>query len=162
MATITLNGRLEKNQGLFATVDDQDLPLVEGHKWYAHRVKGSLTIYAKAKIAGHWVFMHHLIVGKRRRLEVDHRDGNGLRNERANLRHVTHAVNLRHAFERRREREFSAWFEEQMQTLSDESQQKVLQNMGRPEGLHHSNAGKTPTKSSWCGQEDSNLHPLQD
>ena len=118
MAEIALRWKKEKNRGLVAVVDDRDLPLVAGRKWYAHRVKGSLTVYAKTGTAKGHVFMHHLIVGRRRGLEVDHRDGNGLNNRRSNLRHVTHAVNIQAWVEKRRERQFDAWFEEQSRLLS--------------------------------------------
>ncbi|WP_373866782.1 HNH endonuclease [Methylobacterium oxalidis] len=95
-------------------------------------------------------------------MEVDHEDGDGLNNRRGNLRHVTHTENLQAAFQRRREREFDAWFEEQMQKLSDESRPKILQKPGRLVASLGKVRGKTPTKTSWCGQEDSNLHPSRD
>ncbi|MCJ2112927.1 HNH endonuclease [Methylobacterium sp. E-025] len=118
MAEVALRWKAEKNRGLFAIVDDADLPLVVARSWYAHRAKGSHTVYAKTSTPSGWVFMHHVIVGKRRGKEVDHRDGNGLNNRRSNLRHVTHSVNLQAAFDKRRERQFDAWFEEQMRHLS--------------------------------------------
>ncbi|MCJ2039832.1 HNH endonuclease [Methylobacterium sp. J-059] len=118
MAEVALRWKAEKNRGLFAIVDDADLPLVIGHKWRAHRVKGSHTVYAKTWTRNGTIFMHHLIVGRRRGKEVDHRDGNGLNNRRTNLRHVTHQENLQSCFDMRRERQFQAWYDEKLQELS--------------------------------------------
>ena len=60
-------------------------------KWYAARVEN-----------GKLIFMHRVIMGvKDLKIKVDHRDGNGLHNWRANLRACTNAENSKN---RRRNR----------------------------------------------------------
>jgi hypothetical protein len=85
-------------RGLVALVDDEDFESLSQHKWcsdgngYAgrhiqHPTKPGRRIF---------LYMHRAIVG----LEVgdkrkgDHRDGNGLNNQRYNLRPATHAENM--------------------------------------------------------------------
>lgn len=76
--------------GGVALVDDEDAARVLAFRWHRHEVGRST--YARSSKAG---YLHRLIAGLQRGdgLEVDHRDGNGLDNRRANLRIVTHAQN---------------------------------------------------------------------
>ena len=67
-------------------------------------------------IGGRWVFMHQIVAGIRRGFEIDHVDGNGLNNHRTNLRHLTHADNIRAGVRRQKqaildaqEPELQAW-----------------------------------------------------
>lgn len=73
---------------LTALVDDKDYDLVAAYRWYPFH-SGQNT-YAQANTGGHRnVLMHVLIAGKRR----DHKDGNGLNNQRSNLRDATCSQN---------------------------------------------------------------------
>jgi AP2 domain len=77
--------------GRVALVDDADWPLMARHSW--HVVEGVLanpghTPYGPYARNPDGVFMHTLITGAPR---TDHRDGNGLNNQRANLRPATRA-----------------------------------------------------------------------
>jgi hypothetical protein len=80
---------------LFATVDDQDRELVSGYRWYLH-ASGN-TVYARGyKIGnrnGGLIYMHRLISGAATGFDVDHRNGNGLDNQRANLRVCSRSQN---------------------------------------------------------------------
>lgn len=88
--------KLANNKG-FAFVDDKDFDELSKYKWSLE--KRRRTSYAKTniKINGKWkVFrMHNLIVGAKKGQEIDHRDGNGLNNQRQNLRCCTRSQNCR-------------------------------------------------------------------
>lgn len=73
-----------------AIIDFDDLPLVQGHRWYIN--KGG---YAFASIGGRNVTMHRLIMGVDPSKMMDHKDGNRLNNRRANLRFCTAQENAR-------------------------------------------------------------------
>lgn len=87
MATVSMS-----NSALVALVGDDDLDVVARHQWAAYRF-GRRIIYALTVIDGRSMFMHRLLVGQEG-LEVDHRNGDGLDNRRANLRVATHRLNL--------------------------------------------------------------------
>lgn len=86
-------------QDKVALIDDADFELVSGHTW--HTVKGHNTFYAKTNVKradGSWttILMHRLLLGLTDpKIHTDHIDGDGLNNQRANLRACTHAQNLR-------------------------------------------------------------------
>lgn len=86
-------------RGLSAIIDKADLPLVEGYSWHSNAK--SYTIYAMAWIPGakpkRKIGMHTLITGAAR---VDHKDGNGLKNTRDNLRPCTQQQNMRNTRKR--------------------------------------------------------------
>lgn len=86
--------KLLLTQGKKAIIDDTDFCLVSAYKFHALKIAN--TWYAATNIDGVRVYLHHLIVGTPRPgFVVDHRNRNGLDNRRKNLRHVTHAVNVR-------------------------------------------------------------------
>ena len=84
-------------QGKIALVDDCDYERLNQYKWYAQ--KDRERFYAKRWspiINGkhHIIWMHHEVIGRLPRgLMADHIDGDGLRNLRSNLRHVTSRQN---------------------------------------------------------------------
>jgi len=77
-----------------AQVDDADVELVSRYRWSTVRARTGLTAYARARApigdadlpGGSFVYMHRLIMGARPNESVDHVNGNGLDNRRANLR----------------------------------------------------------------------------
>ena len=86
---IPLSG--QKGEGKFALVDDEDFDAVSVHTWnlfhgYAVTFGGNSK---QSKLR-----LHRLITGDPPSgLVVDHIDGNGLNNQKANLRFITHAQN---------------------------------------------------------------------
>ena len=88
----------KKYPDTFALVSDKDFHVFNAHKWSAHN-GGNGKLYARrnANINGKRVkiLMHVAIMGRVNGMEVDHRNGNGLDNQRHNLRHCTHAENSR-------------------------------------------------------------------
>jgi hypothetical protein len=72
-------------QSLVALADLEDGDTVRAHRWRAYRpTPGHGTWYARASIDGRFVYMHDLLVGPG--MAVDHLNGDGLDNRRANLR----------------------------------------------------------------------------
>lgn len=87
MKTISLT------QGQVALVDDEDFEELNNFTWHAHRRKG-YTFYAVRWVAGGQgsrIKMHQQIL---RMPYVDHKDGDGLNNQRSNLRGCNHSQNL--------------------------------------------------------------------
>lgn len=80
--------------GQAALVDEADLPLVTGLKWHVHSVQNSNLRYARSWPYGNNSFMHRLITGATPGQHVDHANGDGLDNRRANIRICTHAQNM--------------------------------------------------------------------
>lgn len=82
-------------QGYEAVIDAADVPLVDGRNWYA--VTDGNTSYAvradRSKHKQRIVSIHRVILGEPEGLDVDHVDGNGLDNRRANLRVATRSQN---------------------------------------------------------------------
>lgn len=77
----------------FALIDHADLPVISVRKWHARTTQGKT--YAVTKINRRSVPMHVFLLGKKPGLVIDHADGNGLNNTRANLRHCTQRENMR-------------------------------------------------------------------
>jgi len=89
--------RINLTRGKFALVDDEDYELVNKFKWYASVHKwGSYAVrHVKKNGIQKTIHMHRFIVGERADgFEVDHIDGNGLNNTKANLRTATRSQNM--------------------------------------------------------------------
>lgn len=88
--------------GFVATVDPEDYERVIQFKWrsiVARRKDGSIrTVYAARNVKKQGkqrnIYLHRFILGLNdRRIEVDHRDGDGLRCTRENMRAATKSQN---------------------------------------------------------------------
>lgn len=89
--------KIKLTQGKNALVDDLDFEFVKDFKWYA-RFDG-FNWYASRNVRSplgkrKTQSMHNLILGRRVGFEIDHKNGNGLDNQRKNLRFLTHSKNL--------------------------------------------------------------------
>lgn len=80
-------------------IDDSDYHLVSKYKWYV--LRDGRTLYARAFNGisrggnGEKISMHRLLMGFPNC--VDHIDGNGLNNQRSNLRSTTQALNMQNS-----------------------------------------------------------------
>lgn len=79
-------------------MDDEDFEYLNQWKWYTHK-PNPLCCYAKRTIREtaqqKTVQMHRLIMGAQKGQLVDHVDGNGLNNQRSNLRLCSRPQNSR-------------------------------------------------------------------
>lgn len=100
MKTISLT------KGKVAIIDDIDYQRVKSVKWYARQNRTG-NWYAARKIGINGMrkdlHMHHFILGitNSETILIDHINGNGLDNQRHNLRLVTHSQNTIHSRKRR-------------------------------------------------------------
>jgi hypothetical protein len=85
------------SKGLEGLVDEDDYETVNQYKWFAYR-RGRLWYVARNKPRprtgnGH-IYLHHFILGRPPSGKmIDHVDGNGLNNQRDNLRFATSGQN---------------------------------------------------------------------
>lgn len=98
MKTVPLGGA--KAAGRVAFVDDGDYDLVMQHRWHVRETQrpgrrplGPYAITNVTRVDGSrtTLFMHNLIMGATR---IDHADGNGLNNQRTNLRPASNGQNM--------------------------------------------------------------------
>jgi hypothetical protein len=92
----------ERYRRRFAIVDDSDFETINKYVWYANTCHKSKVIYAirfeiDDKGRRRSIRMHREILGASRGIHVDHVDGNGLNNQRCNLRACTSQQNCRNA-----------------------------------------------------------------
>lgn len=83
------------SQGRFAIVDTEDYEELAKRKWYCSAKKNRAYAMRRRPGAEKRILMHRWIMNAPDNLFVDHIDGNGLNNRRANLRLCTPAQNAR-------------------------------------------------------------------
>ncbi len=79
-------------QGKFAIVDDEDYDQMSLYKWHAKANPSGKTFYAVRlqKRSTQSIYMHNEVMGG---LGIDHRNANGLDNQKGNLRFATRSQN---------------------------------------------------------------------
>lgn len=82
-------------QGQFSKVDDSDFIWLSVWKWRAFKVRGIYYAVRSVRIEGEnrTIFMHRQIMNTPVGKETDHKDRDGLNNQRNNLRDCTHRQN---------------------------------------------------------------------
>ncbi len=80
--------KIKLTQGKFALVDDEDFDFLNQWNWYAHKERK--RFYAISWIESKKAKMHRILLGLTdAKVQCDHKDGNGLNNQRNNLREAT-------------------------------------------------------------------------
>jgi len=88
------------SQGLFARVDDEDYDrVIKAGKWHARKSKNGCVYYAVRNITSNGrqktQYMHQFIMGYNpSKSSIDHKDGDGLNNQKYNLKPCTHQENM--------------------------------------------------------------------
>ncbi len=121
-------------QGYEAVIDAADVPLVAGFNWQAQIANNSVYAIRTARQGGKRrdVLMHRYICATADGEKVDHRDGNGLNNCRANLRPATVAQNNRN---RRRSSANTSGFKGVSLSKKAGKWRAVIEVQGRQESL---------------------------
>ncbi len=85
-----------RHSDFVALVDDADYELVAEHKWTLQKTKVAGLFYAQSVLNGKSILMHRMILGlSGRHVLCDHKNHDGLDNQRRNLRVASHQNNLR-------------------------------------------------------------------
>lgn len=84
---------IELSGGEFAIIDAEDLPKLEGRKWWVKRSRNTSYAIGHGGRGSPCLRMHRIIIGAKPGEIVDHIDRNGLNNRKSNLRIVSHSHN---------------------------------------------------------------------
>lgn len=84
---------IKLSKGKIALVDDQDFGYLSQWNWYAQYNGWGKYYAARAGGKGSKIYMHREILKPPKGLYADHIDGNGLNNQRGNLRVATNQQN---------------------------------------------------------------------
>lgn len=94
MKKIKLNQRPSKaHQNYFALVDDEDFERVNKHKWSAMRGHSGIYYAVMNPDNKKLVYMHRFVLDAPKGTIVDHKNRNGLDNQKNNLRYCTYSQN---------------------------------------------------------------------
>lgn len=85
-------------QGKVALVDDEDFEELSKYKWHYEKIKVRQTGYAERNLPIRpgkriKIRMHQVIMKTKKGQQVDHKDGDGLNNQKENLRLATSSEN---------------------------------------------------------------------
>jgi hypothetical protein len=92
-------------QGKVALVDDEDYERLNKYKWHAHKHRNNFYAYRNTPRENGKqtnMIMHRVVLGISDRSMVDHRDGDGLNNQKYNLRPCTNSQNMCNAVAHKR------------------------------------------------------------
>jgi len=84
------------SNGMTAVIDDVDRSLIDGIRWHVQINKSGVMYAVTYSLGRKKIYMHRRLLGLTdSAIHVDHIDGNGLNNVRANIRVCNHAENSR-------------------------------------------------------------------
>ena len=75
-----------------ALIDDEDFERVNKINWNVHFSHGIPYVESTSK-TGKRISLHTFVLGGKIGKQIDHKDGDGLNNQKENLRYVTHGQN---------------------------------------------------------------------
>jgi hypothetical protein len=78
-------------------IDNEDFDLVNQYKWFGYKDHNKEKWYVLGYKKGErkkYIYMHRLILSAPKGILVDHRDRDGLNNQKSNLRLCNHSQNL--------------------------------------------------------------------
>lgn len=82
--------KIKLTQGKYALVDDEDFETLNQYKWCADKRPNNVFYAVQNEKIGHNKFrkikMHRVIISTPKGMETDHADGDGLNNQKKNLR----------------------------------------------------------------------------
>ena len=87
--------QIQLTRGYFALIDDADFDHINQWKWHALVIKrpNVTKVYAVRNEGTKKVYMHRALMDAPSGIDVDHKDDNGLNNQRENLRIATRSQN---------------------------------------------------------------------
>jgi len=87
---------IELTYNMMALIDNEDFEDISKYKWSAVKLKSGYNYYAvRVDLDGHNITMHSHIMKPSKGQMIDHKDGNGLNNQRkTNLRFCTKSQNM--------------------------------------------------------------------
>ncbi len=92
--------RIKLSQGKFALVNNEDFDWLNKFKWFTLKYKQlyyAIRTIWKSDGKRYTIRMHREIMQAQKGQEIDHRNGDGLDNQRVNLRFCTHAQNIQNS-----------------------------------------------------------------
>ena len=94
--------KIPLSRGKFSLIDDEDYELVSKFNWNAQKHPYTFYAYTTVGDSTKRISMHRLIMGLKKGdgLVVDHKDNDGLNNQRSNLQVVSASDNSRFMYER--------------------------------------------------------------
>ena len=84
---------IKLTQGFETQVDDENFDWLNSFTWRVSKQGNMLYAHTGDQRYGNFNSMHEMVLGMYPGFEVDHKDRNGLNNQKENLRHATHAQN---------------------------------------------------------------------
>jgi len=101
-----INVSTKRYPNTFAKIDDEDFELVSKSRWYAYSGRNTTLYCGIAKYVGNYKTIHlslaRFLMNPKKEQIVDHINGDGLDNKRANLRICTVSENCRNQKKQRR------------------------------------------------------------